>query len=235
MRQNKEAERLTTQDWEVLSKNPIFAKIDSETLMNAIGGFGGSVRAFSARESILSPDSKGKSVVVILSGRAAVSTPDPSRQVLLRYLSPGEAVGVSNLFCDERFVSDIRAVSACRCLFLPEDAIRYLLDVSAVFREQYIRFLSGRIRFLNRKIGTLTAGSAERRLALYLSSLGSGTVRLEESISSLSTLLDVGRASLYRAFDRLTEDGWIIKDGKKLTIPDPAALSVAYRNLKNET
>ena len=104
------------------------------------------------------------------------------------------------------------------------------LGESPAFRENYIGFLGGRIRFLNRKIGYLTAGSAERRLALYLASLGPGEVRLSIPFSALSELLDIGRASLYRALDRLEADGQIVRHGgRSLTVVNPEALLSAYR------
>ena len=82
---------------------------------------------------------------------------------------------------------------------------------------------------MNLKIGYLTAGSAERRLALYLYSLGKREFRLTDSISALSELLDIGRASLYRAFDRLREDGFLQKDGRNLCLLDPDAMLDAYK------
>ena len=107
--------------------------------------------------------------------------------------------------------------------------IRKLLEEDRAFLYQYLGFLSGRIRYLNRKIGFLSAGSAERKLALYLASLGKETVRLDASISALSELLDVGRASLYRAFDKLTEDGFIRKEGRNFTLLDAEGMLNAYR------
>jgi DNA-binding IclR family transcriptional regulator len=66
-------------------------------------------------------------------------------------------------------------------------------------------------------------------LALYLNSLGTSTVKLDVSISALSELLDVGRASLYRAFDKLTEDGFLRKDGRSFTLLDPNGMLKAYQ------
>ena len=127
-------------------------------------------------------------------------------------------------------MSKIYADGACRCIFFSQESISRLLEQSDVFRRNYICFLSNRIRFLNRKISYLTAGSAERRLALYLLSFEKREVELEDSISSLSDLLNLGRASLYRAFDKLCEDGHLIKDGKKLTVLNPKAMLSAYQS-----
>ena len=41
-------------------------------------------------------------------------------------------------------------------------------------------------------------------------------------------MLNVGRASLYRAFDKLIADGYIKKDGKTITLLDRNALKDQY-------
>lgn len=179
-------------------------------------------------EVILSPDAKEKKLGVLLSGKATVNTPDPSKKMLLRLLGVGEPFGFANLFSDEPFVSVIRANGPCRVFLLSEETVRLLLEKDQAFLYRYLSFLSGRIRFLNMKIGYLTAGSAERRLALYLYSIGKREFRLPISISALSELLDVGRASLYRAFDRLCEDGYLQKNGRNFILPSPDDLLNAY-------
>ena len=71
------------------------------------------------------------------------------------------------------------------------------------------------------KIQYLTAGCTERRLALYLMSQIAADdlpVRLNISAVSLAELLDVGRASLYRAMDRLNEDGFLTRQGHEYTL-----------------
>lgn len=211
-----------------IAAHPFFKDVDDALLRRVLNGNGVSVRSFAVGEVIRSPEETAKIAGVLLSGKASVTTRDPARSVLLRYLGAGDPFGIANLFCDEPFVSLIRAVSPCVCFFMTEDAVRALLDESPAFRETYIGFLGGRIRFLNRKIGYLTAGSAERRLALYLSSLGGGEIRLPLSICALSELLDMGRASLYRALDRLEADGYIVRQGRSITVADPEVLLRAY-------
>ena len=103
------------------------------------------------------------------------------------------------------------------------------MEISDTFRKNYIGFLSDRIRFLNRKITYLTAGNAERRLALYLISFGTDHVELSESISALSDLLNLGRASIYRAFDKLAEDGYLEKQGRHITLLHTEAMLNAYK------
>ena len=211
-----------------VSAHPLFAGVSESVLRELMDGNEAEIKTFAAGELLLAENADPKAGL-ILSGKASVTTPDEGRSVLLRYLGSGDLFGIANLFSSDPFVSQIRATKPTKCFLLSEDGVKRLLRESEAFREHYVMFLGNRIRFLNRKIGYLTAGTAERRLALYLSSLGAGKVRLPISISDLSELLDIGRASLYRALDRLESDGYLTRSGKEWTLPDPAVLRHAYR------
>lgn len=216
-------------DLQKVMSNSLFAGSDREQVKKILMESGSGIMTFSAGEVILSPQSDQKYAAILLSGKAVVNTPDPTKKMLLRFLGVGEPFGIANLFTDEPFVSVIRAHGECRVFFIYETAIRALLENDSAFLYRYLKFLSGRICFLNAKIGYLTAGSPERRLALYLYSLGKKEFHLPVSISALSDLLNVGRASLYRAFDRLNEDGFLQKKGRSFLLPNPDAMLKSYQ------
>lgn len=220
---------LTKSDREKIFLHPFFAALDAEKTSDFFDVYGCHVADYTDGEDILSPASKERTMGLILSGSAAVTTKDPSKRALLRFLHQGDLFGVSNLFTDEPFATHIKADKKCRVFLLPQKAVQALLVSEPAFLSHYLEFLCNRICFLNRKITYLTAGSAERRLALYLSSFQKTEISLEESLSSLSDLLDVGRASLYRAFDRLTADGYIRKDGRRITLLKKDAMLSDYQ------
>ena len=217
------------QEWRRIWAMPLFGGIDREKAEAILREHGCTTCSFADGEVLMSPDVHQKRIGILLKGEATVTTPDPGKETLLRFLSPDEPFGIANLFLDTPFVSIIRAKGACKAFFLTEEAVRALLESDRTFLYRYLSFLSGRICYLNRKIGYLTAGTAERRLALYLSSYSLAEFSLNTSITSLSELLDIGRASLYRAFDKLCEDGLIEKDGRRIRIPDMEALLQAYQ------
>ena len=220
---------ICTADWKKILRHPLFGGCDRERLMQIAEDCGCEVRSFAAGEVILSPESDRRAAGLLLDGKASVTTPDAARSTLLRHLAAGEAFGIANLFGNQPFVSRITAEGRARVFFLTEQATRRLLEEERAFLYAYLDFLSGRICYLNRKIGYLTAGSAERRLALYLSSFPTDSFTLPESISDLSELLDIGRASLYRAFDRLIADGFLQKQGRSIHLIRREAMLLAYR------
>ena len=220
---------LSEREIKSIFNHPLFNGINRENALPILNGAKCSLRSFSDEEIIHSPASDEKILGLILDGTATVCTKDLGKNTLLRYLERGDLFGVANLFTDEPFVSIIKAHKKCSVFFLTEAAVRSILETDSTFLYRYLSFLSSRVCFLNRKIGYLTAGSAERRLALYLASFEKGEISLSVSLSALSELLDVGRASLYRAFDRLTEDGYIQKDGKQIFIRNLDGLRAAYQ------
>ena len=205
--------------------HPLFENVPKEWIFEALESAEDCIAVFKSDEPLPTCDRIG----LVLSGKATVHTTDQSRRALLRILSKGELFGLAGIFSDEPEMSKIYADGMCKCVFFSRDSILHLLERSDAFRRNYIGFLSNRIRFLNRKIGYLTAGSAERRLALYLLSFETREVELSDSISALSDLLNLGRASLYRAFDKLCEDGYLLKMGKKITLLNPEAMLHAYQ------
>lgn len=213
-----------------LKKHVLFKNVDTLTLSDILLTDCCELETFKAGGEIFSPNNEEKRLGFILSGEASVYSADGNRSVLLRSLGEGDTFGVSNLFDENnRFVSLIVAKRASSVIFFTAAAIGKLLDNSSAFRMSYIKFLSERICFLNKKISCFTAGSPERRLAVFLCSQRSeNSFSVSINANSLSEMLNIGRASLYRAFDKLIADGFITKDGKTITLIDRSALETNY-------
>lgn len=210
-----------------IARCPLFHGIPESTLASMLSPETAALRQFSAGEEI--PLTKGdtRALVLLTEGIAFAYSTDEKRSVILRSIEPGTVFGVSVLFSDEAPVSVVRAKTAVSALCWDADTVAVFLRENEVFRMNYIAFLSGRIRFLNRRIACYTAGSAERKLALYLAELprdAESTVYLDISMTALCELLDVGRASLYRAFSKLSEQALIARDDRRVRILDHSAL-----------
>ena len=220
---------LTKKEAEKIFHSPIFKGVDSTHANEVFEKHNWRAVDFEDGEIILSQSEASRKAAIFLSGEAVATTSDDSKNALLRFFKVGDFFGIANLFTNQEYVSSIRAKKKCKVFFFTEEAIRELLETDKTFLYNYLGFLSGRICYLNQKIRYLTAGSAERRLALYLSSFEKDTIELDASLSSLSELLDIGRASLYRAFDTLTADGYIEKNGRTIRLLAPDVMIRAYQ------
>ncbi len=219
---------------ELLLSLPLFHGADEKKLKSSIEGGNFSCHAYASGEVIYSPEKTEKKLIIIRSGEASVYTADSSRSMLLRRLGEGKTVGVANLFSDESFVSRIIADKKCETVEISASDFGKLLEGDRAMLYNYVSFLSNKICYLNKKIVTLTAGSAERRLAVFLDShaseIGSDSFTLPVPMNSLAEMLNLGRASLYRAADKLEADGFIKREGKNIILVSKEQMLTKYNN-----
>lgn len=167
-------------------------------------------------EVIYSPHAFQRSLGVILSGSAQVTRDE----LIVSILEAGDLFGAAALFNQAPdYVTTLTARTDCTMLLLPQSLVSDLMARSPRLTENYIRYLSGRIRFLSDKIQELIAGSAEEKLEQYLLSRAEGNaVHLDCSLTGLAKRLNMSRASLYRAFDALEAGGALCRRGREIVL-----------------
>lgn len=156
----------------------------------------------------------------VLSGGVRIYSRDSGRNLLLKTVGKDGMLGVAGVFCTKENISRLFAKGKTELLVFGKDCIEKLIATDSAVTKNYLTFLANRIDYLNGKITIVTAGSVERKLALYLCSLGQDNINLPVSFSTLCDMLDVGRASLYRALDTLVADGCIEREGSFVKILD---------------
>lgn len=211
---------------------PLFGGADREKLQEKLKNGIFSCHTYASGETVYCPEESNKRLIIFRSGEASVYSADQSRSLLLRTLGAGKTVGVANLFSSEGFVSRVIAVKKCETVEISADDFGKMLESDRALLYNYITFLSNKISYLNKKIVCLTAGSAERRLAFFLDShaseVGSDTFALPVPMNSLAEMLNLGRASLYRAADKLEADGFLVREGKNITLVSKEQMLTKY-------
>lgn len=191
-----------------------------ETLLQSLLGSEGAERArFAPGQVVYDPLHFRRCLGVVLSGQLQVT----KGSLAVSALGPGDLFGAAALYSDEaEFASTITAKCPSSCLMLEQSLVDRLLAEQGKIRENYLRYLTGRVRFLAGRLQTLAQPGAEGKLARYL--LASGAGELTCSATQLSQRLGVSRASLYRAFSALEDGGLILRRGKTITVADPVGL-----------
>lgn len=162
-------------------------------------------------------DDTPKALAIVVEGHVRVL----HGRVVMNDLLSGDVFGVAALFgSDEGYVSTVVAETDCSIMFIPQETVVNWMATVPRVAENYVRFLSDRIRFLNMRLSTLTAGQADGKLWRYLLAHRdeNGVVYVREGMSELAERLDMGRSSLYRSLDALTEVGRIRRERKKIYI-----------------
>lgn len=213
----------TTELLGILQKHPVFSSLTEDTVRRYFPTESTEIVSFDAHKTAYSPSSEQLRIGILLSGKARVET---DAQALLKSLRIGELFGVANLYAEEEpFPTSIVTTAPSRILFLDGAAVKRLIEGEPDILRSYLAFQSRKIVYLNRKIATLTAGSAEKRLAVFLLDYEQdGVFTPPCPMNRLAELLGIGRASLYRAIDALTAEGLIEKQGKAILLRNKTAL-----------
>ena len=157
---------------------------------------------------------------ILLSGSAVVRRiGSDGKEQLCNRLFADDAFGAAALFSDSETVSRVLAAEDCTVQFVPQSQLLALMTEHPAVAENLVRFLTERIRFLNRSLNSLRGGTAAQRLLSFLKTQAdeAGTLTLP-SMSSLAETLSLGRTSLYRAFEELEQSGILVRNGKTVTL-----------------
>ena len=184
--------------------------------------------SYCSGDVILSTHEDPMGIGIITSGKAMISTAVRGNAPTLRSLAVGDTFGAASLFMKERgYTTGVISDGASSVIYITEENVRMLCKKVPEIAMNYIEFLADRIAFLNKKVSTFSPQSADARIAYYIYGLTNGeklTARMPVSYSALSEMLGIGRASLYRALDSLSEQNIISRDARNITVLQPDKL-----------
>ena len=214
---------IKTEHISVLNQCALFEGVEISKALNEFEGRY-SVHNFPPNETVYTRSRFNDSIGIVLDGNIEVYK-DESKTVMLNRINAGGFFGAAALFADKKeYVSVLVAKGNCSVMFIPFEEFKSLLASNSSVALNYIRFLSGRIEFLNKKIDEFTAPDTFEKLSRYLldkSVCEDGkTICKVKSIVELSKRLNMGRASLYRSFEELERQKIISRDGKNIIIDD---------------
>lgn len=157
---------------------------------------------------------------IIIKGRATIKSGLDG--VIINRLNKGDVYGAAALFDKPTHSTIVVASSECTVISMSREFIVGCISHSCQVSLNYIEFLSKKISFLNKKINACTAKSAENKLYNYLLQLPrqDNTLELTVDMSTIAKMLGIGRATLYRAFEKLESSGIITKFDKTITFTE---------------
>ena len=220
--------KLNEIETELVSKTELFRGLPPSVLTRILAVSDCTAAEYEKNEVVYDKTNFYRSLGIVLEGRLRVTKENADkRPIVMSTLQRGAMFGAAALFNSEpEYATKITAIERSRVLFLPQRLVKRMIEREPDIAENYIRYLSERILFLNRKIYFLTAGTAEQRLAGFLlDNLAVGEFsEMPMTMHRLADALNMSRASLYRAFDELTASGAVSKQGKLVCIKNAELL-----------
>ena len=167
---------------------------------------------------------------VVIVGRVKVSklAPDGKEQIL-HILGSQEPFGEVPVFAGVRFPANAEAMEDCKALFMPRDAFIGLIKKEPSLAMNMLALLASRLRRFSSLIEGLSLKAVPGRLAsylMYLSNRNKGTDQLELDIPKalLANFLGTIPETLSRILARMTQEGLIEVDGRKIRLVNRQAL-----------
>ncbi|MCQ2530097.1 MAG: Crp/Fnr family transcriptional regulator [Lachnospiraceae bacterium] len=162
------------------------------------------------------------SIGMIITGSAKIiRNTEAGASITVRKIGAGEMFGAASLFGEwDSSLSSILAMENGTIRYITETDFKELIQQYPQIALNYIAFLSDRIRFLNKRLDTFSAGSVDHKLYEYLLSIADeeGTASLDIGMAELARRLKIGRSSLYRCIDNLEEAGLVKREKNKFIL-----------------
>ena len=206
----------------------LFKNVDEKRINELTGGISPDLKDFSPGELIYSPSEFKTKIGFVIKGCCIVERQrGDGAAIPLNVLECGDAFGVLSVFSESgEFPTFIRAKKDTTVLFFDRDDVLYLVRSEPEIAINIIYFLGDRIAFLNNKLSTFSADNTEQKVAKFLlyESKRCSSLSLDFNCKRASEALNIGRASLYRAIDSLTQGGILKLENKIINITDPEGL-----------
>ena len=171
---------------------------------------------YERNEIVLSKDKFDSHIGFILSGECEVYKQRIKNKILIQTLKSQDSFGILTLFSEEEFPTTIVAKKRSKILYIDKSSFLFVLNSFPVVAFNVMTFMAERIQFLNKKISTLSGATVEERVKQFLLIRSKEAGELFDfNASRVAESLNIGRASIYRALDKLIENDMIeIQNGK---------------------
>lgn len=199
-----------------------FSDLDDGTIAALCRKFPPEIADYRRGDAVLSPDMHPDRIGFVMRGKLRVGRERRDGTLLpLRVAGENESVGILTLFSPGgEYPTTVRAMQESRVLFFRGDDFRNILAAHPPVAMQVISFLTGRVRFLGEKVAALSSPGATAKLAQYLlnESRHRQTDTFPLNMQKTAGALLLGRASLYRALECLTDSGAVLRAPGTITI-----------------
>jgi CRP-like cAMP-binding protein len=188
-------------------------------------------QVFGKAEIIFSEGDEGAGFYVVASGRVKVFKLSPEgKEQILHIFGPGEPFGEVPVFAGQHFPANAEAMEESRLFFFPRSSFVGLIKKNPGLALNMLAVLSRRLRVFASLIEDLSLKEVPGRLAaylLYLSHKEKGSRELELTITKaqLASLLGTIPETLSRILSKMSGQGLIESDGRKIRILDPEAIA----------
>ncbi|MFC2087360.1 Crp/Fnr family transcriptional regulator [Bacteroidota bacterium] len=221
---------------EKLTFCPLFSGIKTEEIDQLLSTVHYRIKSYKQGELIVQSGDEVKNMLIILEGKVKGEMIDyKGKTIKIEDMGPGMPLASAFLFGKfNRYPVHITAISSVDLLVLPKESIIKIIQLNAIFLNNFLNIISNRAQFLSDKIKFLSFQTIKGKLANYLLEQliiqQTNELFISTSQHELAELFGVTRPSLARAMRELDHEKLIKADGKRISILNKHGL-IAYITL----
>ena len=202
-------------------KTFLFAGIPEEEIASLLGFSGVRVEHYEKDQVIFDRADTERALGIILYGTCVVTKESENGKMPMSVLRQTDLFGAASLFHDEEaYVARVMAQESTWVLLISEEALRSMMQMDFRVTENYLRYLTARIRFLSGRLDGFLPQSVEERVLNHIKTRAEdGLYESEWNVTQLADALRISRTTLYRAMDKLVSDGKIERHGRAFRLP----------------
>lgn len=187
------------------------------------------LKSFVPREVIFCEGEEGHGFFIVLRGLVEVfKLSREGKKQILHILGPGEPFGEAALFEGEKFPAHASSLRHSEILYFPREGFLRLIKERPKIALGMLAVMARRLKEMVSLIENLSLKEVTARLATFLfyayQKKGERVLYLEFPKAQLAGLLGTVPETLSRALKRLSEEGLISVEPKKIVIKDPFGL-----------
>ena len=158
---------------------------------------------------------------IILYGSCVVTKESENGSMPMSVLRQADLFGAASLFHEEEaYVARVMAQESTWVLLISEVALRSMMQRDFRVTENYLRYLTARIRFLSGRLDEFLPQNVEERVLNHIKTRAeNGLYESQWSVTHLASALRISRTTLYRAMDKLVSEGKIERHGRAFRLP----------------
>lgn len=199
---------------------PLFSGVPKALTESIPAREGCSVCVYEAGACVAKSGDTNRRLGILYAGTAEVEKCGKGAPMLMSVLKKGDLTGASTLFLKGAATANtLYTKEGCTLIYLSETLLCALMRESFTLAENYMRYLTGRIHFLTKRIESIASPTAADKLYRHAKQNAvEGLFCPPRSMAALATTLSLSRASLYRAIDELQAAGLIQCENKTIRI-----------------
>jgi CRP/FNR family transcriptional regulator len=196
------------------------------------------IREHERGSTVFSDGEAADGFYVVADGSVKIYKMSPDgKEKILHIFGPPEPFGEVPVFAGTRFPANAQTTARSRLFFFPREAFVKLVTENPSLCLNMLAVLSMRLRQFTDQIENLSLKEVPARLADYLLALSReqadrGVVRLPISKGQLAGLLGTISETLSRIFSRMTQQGLISVEGRRIHLLDFDGIETLSENGK---